>query len=288
MESPQIVLAISVGMSALDAVDGSSTGTEVPWMWVLLRPPRFGGAKHASGHDNRSRYRQVCFSNMQPRVKEKAPRRRGPNSEPKRREGCVPTTRVYSRFVPDICIILGAVPATARRGAKQNPAEGDDPAAGFCTRYAEGAKLLPSPQLDHLCEHAHSHARLGSLPSLVCAERVARRTVASIVPAQQRAATTQTPRRPIGAGGARGVSRSGSGSTTTTHALFALKVQRKVRNGVAGLAAGGASLDRKKSRPIRALQRCRSMANIGAQCLLKIPAARGPSGISPAAQLKCE
>jgi hypothetical protein len=23
-------------MSACDAVDGSSTGTEVPWMWVLL------------------------------------------------------------------------------------------------------------------------------------------------------------------------------------------------------------------------------------------------------------
>jgi hypothetical protein len=41
-------------MSPLDAVDGSSTGTEVPWMWVLLRPPRFGGAKYASGHDNRS------------------------------------------------------------------------------------------------------------------------------------------------------------------------------------------------------------------------------------------
>src|SRR5262249_62276528 len=42
-------------MSAFDAVDGSSTGTEVPWMWVLLRPPRFGGAKHASGNDNWSR-----------------------------------------------------------------------------------------------------------------------------------------------------------------------------------------------------------------------------------------
>jgi hypothetical protein len=67
----------------------------------------------------------------------------------------------------------------------------------------------------------------------------------------------------------------------TTHALFALKVQRKVRNGVAGLAAGGASLDRQKSRPIRPLRRCRSMANIGAERLLKIPAARGPSGISP-------
>src|SRR2546427_11656226 len=52
----------AVHMSANDAVDGSSTGTEVPWMWVLLRPPRFGGATHASGHDNWSRYRQVCFS----------------------------------------------------------------------------------------------------------------------------------------------------------------------------------------------------------------------------------
>jgi transposase len=31
-------------------VDGSSTGTEVPLMWVLLRPPRFGGAKHSAGH----------------------------------------------------------------------------------------------------------------------------------------------------------------------------------------------------------------------------------------------
>ena len=37
-------------MTAFDAVDGSSTGTEVSWMWVLLRPPRFGGATHASGH----------------------------------------------------------------------------------------------------------------------------------------------------------------------------------------------------------------------------------------------
>src|SRR6476660_246058 len=27
-------------------------GTSVPRMWVLLRPPRFGGAKHASGHDS--------------------------------------------------------------------------------------------------------------------------------------------------------------------------------------------------------------------------------------------
>ena len=31
--------------SGVDAVDGSSTGTRVPWMWVLLRLPRFGGGK---------------------------------------------------------------------------------------------------------------------------------------------------------------------------------------------------------------------------------------------------
>src|SRR5467141_3610263 len=54
-------------MSEYDAVDGSSTGTEVPWMWVLLRPPRFRGAKHASGHDSRlvrvgscTRHRHRC------------------------------------------------------------------------------------------------------------------------------------------------------------------------------------------------------------------------------------
>src|SRR5215472_14045119 len=39
--------------SAFDAVDGSSTGTRVPSTWSLLRLPRFGGAKHASGHNNR-------------------------------------------------------------------------------------------------------------------------------------------------------------------------------------------------------------------------------------------
>jgi hypothetical protein len=30
--------------SGIDAVDGSSTGTSVPWMWALLRLPRFEGA----------------------------------------------------------------------------------------------------------------------------------------------------------------------------------------------------------------------------------------------------
>jgi hypothetical protein len=34
-------------------VDGSSTGTSVPWMWALLKLPRFGGASHADDNDNR-------------------------------------------------------------------------------------------------------------------------------------------------------------------------------------------------------------------------------------------
>ena len=37
-----------------DAVDGSSTGTRVPRLWEQLRLPRFGGAIHANGYDNRS------------------------------------------------------------------------------------------------------------------------------------------------------------------------------------------------------------------------------------------
>src|SRR6185436_11921380 len=47
--------------SAVDAVDGSSTGTSVPWMWALLRLPRFRGASDADDHDNRFRHRKVGF-----------------------------------------------------------------------------------------------------------------------------------------------------------------------------------------------------------------------------------
>src|SRR5258708_27144063 len=47
--------------SVFDAVDGSSTGTSVPWMWALLRLPRFRGANHADDNDNRFRHRQVSF-----------------------------------------------------------------------------------------------------------------------------------------------------------------------------------------------------------------------------------
>src|SRR6266446_10534130 len=46
-----------------------------------------------------------------------------------------------------------------------------------------------------------------------------------------------------------------------THALFALKVQRKLSNGVAGFAAAGSSLDRQKSRQFLPSQRRRLMTN---------------------------
>jgi hypothetical protein len=52
--------------------------------------------------------------------------------------------------------------------------------------------------------------------------------------------------RPRGTGGGKGASRPGSLSVTTTDALFAGKVQRKVSNGIAGLAAAGSSRHRQK------------------------------------------
>jgi hypothetical protein len=47
--------------SVVDAVDGSSTGTRVPWMWTLLRLQQFRGASPADRHDSRSRYRQISL-----------------------------------------------------------------------------------------------------------------------------------------------------------------------------------------------------------------------------------
>ena len=64
----------------------------------------------------------------------------------------------------------------------------------------------------------------------------------STMPAQQRAATTQAPRRPVGAGGERSEPVR-LGVRDYTHALFAPKVQHKVSNGVTDLAAAGSSLD---------------------------------------------
>ena len=48
---------LSVSRSASDAVDGSSTGTRVPWMWALLRLPRFRGAKLSLSFHASKRYR---------------------------------------------------------------------------------------------------------------------------------------------------------------------------------------------------------------------------------------
>jgi hypothetical protein len=74
----------------------------------------------------------------------------------------------------------------------------------------------------------------------------------------------------------------------TTHALFALKVQRKVSNAVAGFATGGASLDRQKSRAKSCLTAMPLDGQYRRRTLLKIPAALGPSCVSPMPQLKRE
>jgi hypothetical protein len=53
-------------MSVHDVVDGSSTGTRVPWMWALLRLPRFRGAKPDSANRDVSSW--CTFRTCQPRL----------------------------------------------------------------------------------------------------------------------------------------------------------------------------------------------------------------------------
>src|SRR6516164_6531465 len=93
---------------------------------------------------------------------------------------------------------------------------------------------------------------------------------------KQRAATTQTPRRPIGAGGVRGASRSGSASVITTHALLARKVQRKLSNGRWLCRRADHLLNERDRGQIAPSRRRRVMANGRAERLLKIPAEPGP------------
>src|SRR5207302_10900544 len=89
-------------------------------------------------------------------------------------------------------------------------------------------------------------------------------------------ATTQAPRRPIGAGGVRGASRSGSASVISTHALFARKVQRKLSNGVAALPPADHLLNERDHGQFVPSRRRRMMANVRAERLLKIPAEPSP------------
>jgi hypothetical protein len=51
----------AVHESGIDAVDASSTGTSVPWMWALLRLPRFRGASHANNNENRFNIAKSVF-----------------------------------------------------------------------------------------------------------------------------------------------------------------------------------------------------------------------------------
>jgi hypothetical protein len=44
-EMTNVAAIAAVHESGSDAVDASSSGTRVPWMWALLRLPRYKGAK---------------------------------------------------------------------------------------------------------------------------------------------------------------------------------------------------------------------------------------------------
>jgi DNA invertase Pin-like site-specific DNA recombinase len=52
---------VASAMSGSDAVDGSSTGTEVPLDLGAVKAPMIRRRKHANGHDNRSRHRKSVF-----------------------------------------------------------------------------------------------------------------------------------------------------------------------------------------------------------------------------------
>src|SRR3970040_2788983 len=112
-------------MSASDAVDGSSTGTSVPRMWVLLMLPRFGGANHASGHDHRSRHRQVGISGGR--------RRRGrqtahpPSAEASLRPGVLPEAVAMPGWHRGLCQVASLVARTKGARAYRAP-----DAAGLC------------------------------------------------------------------------------------------------------------------------------------------------------------
>lgn len=56
----------------------------------------------------------------------------------------------------------------------------------------------------------------------------------------------------------------------TTHSLFALKVQRKVSNGVADLATAGSSLDRQKLRS-EGLNMAEAFGNLAFLSLFAMP-----------------
>jgi hypothetical protein len=74
---------------------------------------------------------------------------------------------------------------------------------------------------------------------------------------------------------------------TTTDALFAGKVQRKLSNGVAQLAAQDHLWIGTKSRQFLPSQRCSSMTNARASIPAEI-LALGPSCVSPPPQLERE
>ena len=101
-------------------------------------------------------------------------------------------------------------------------------------------------------------------------------TLLSVVPAQQRAATTQTPRRPIGAGRARGASRSGSMSINHHTRSLCAQSPAQSEQWCCWFGRRRSIFGSREIAAIRALQRCRSVANIGAECLLVDPGSARP------------
>src|SRR5207245_3953073 len=163
--------------------------------------------------------------------------------------------------------------------------DGGDAGAARSAQQCQHPRLLRIRSPLGLTAAGRLRTDLGCRPRLDGARRFAlgHAKLLSRASAQQRAATTQTPRRPSGAGGVRGASRSGSASVITTHALFARKVQRKLSNGVAALPPADHLLNERDRGQFVPSRRRRMMANVRVERLLKIPAESSPELLIPGA-----
>jgi hypothetical protein len=84
------------------------------------------------------------------------------------------------------------------------------------------------------------------------------------------------PEAATGAGGAERSEPVRLGSVTTTHALFAMKVQRKLRNGVAGSSGAGSFLDRQNRGKFANLSDAMDLQNVRAEMPAEIAPAAHP------------
>src|SRR5712671_2634621 len=106
-------------MSAFDAVDGSSTGTGVPWMWVLIRPHDSEEPSHASDYDHRSRHCEVSFPGSRRRCEGQCGA--SPPDQAALRSGVLPEAAAVPGWHRSLCLGASLVAPTASAWPHRSP-----------------------------------------------------------------------------------------------------------------------------------------------------------------------